>query len=151
MIYNAPTKGDDGLYSVRAFSSERKRNLIQLNNVTVTDVGSDITFSVPQDNEALNRIHDLNIKNAHENSEQWFGRKLSEVTLKKGYVTGDTISCDTIPSTRTFNPDKTPAEFESIKVGDVCSVIVDFAGLWFAKKAYGPSWYIVQVKQKSFY
>lgn len=146
MIYNAPTKGDDGLYNVRAFTDERKRILIQLNNVTVTDVGSDITFSVPQDDEALKQIHDLNIKNAHENSEQWFGRKLSEETLKKAYVTGDTISCDLIPSTRAFNSDKTPADFDSIKVGDVCSVIVDFAGLWFAKKAYGPSWCVVQVK-----
>ena len=84
MIYNAPTKGDDGLYGVRAFSSERKRNLIQLNNVTVTDVGSDITFSVPKTTRRSTESTISTSRMLIENSEQWFGRKLSEVTLKKG-------------------------------------------------------------------
>jgi hypothetical protein len=30
----------------------------------------------------------------------------------------------------------------------VCSVIVEFAGLWFAKKAFGPRWNLVQVKKR---
>ena len=27
-----------------------------------------------------------------------------------------------------------------------CSIFVEFAGIWFAKKAFGPTWNIVQVK-----
>ena len=27
-----------------------------------------------------------------------------------------------------------------------CSVVVEFSGLWFAKKAFGPTYNIVQVK-----
>ena len=27
-----------------------------------------------------------------------------------------------------------------------CSIFVEFSGLWFAKKAFGPSWNLVQVK-----
>lgn len=146
MIFDKVSKGEDGIYNVRAFTTDRKRNLFQINNVTVTDVNTDITFAVPQDNDVLKQVHELNLKNAFDNSEDWFGRKLSESTLKKAYVMGDSITCDLIPSTRVFNSDKTPADFDSIKVGDTCSIIVDFAGLWFAKKAYGPSWNIVQVK-----
>jgi hypothetical protein len=36
---------------------------------------------------------------------------------------------------------------DSIEPGEICSVIVEFAGLWFAKKAFGPSWNLVQVKK----
>ena len=27
-----------------------------------------------------------------------------------------------------------------------CSIFVEFAGIWFAKKAFGPTWNLVQVK-----
>ena len=30
--------------------------------------------------------------------------------------------------------------------GKVCSLFVEFSGIWFAKKAFGPSWNLVQVK-----
>ena len=30
--------------------------------------------------------------------------------------------------------------------GKVCSLFVEFAGIWFAKKAFWPSWNLVQVK-----
>jgi hypothetical protein len=33
-----------------------------------------------------------------------------------------------------------------IKQGKNCNIILEFAGLWFAKKAFGPAWNIFQVK-----
>jgi len=32
------------------------------------------------------------------------------------------------------------------RYGENCSVILEFNGLWFAKKAFGPAWNVVQVK-----
>ena len=37
-------------------------------------------------------------------------------------------------------------DFEIMQPGKGCNVILEFAGLWFAKKAFGSSWNIVQVK-----
>ena len=41
---------------------------------------------------------------------------------------------------------KESVEFSSITVGMSCTALVEFSGLWFAKKAFGPSWNIVQLK-----
>ena len=37
MIYNAPAKGEDGLYFVKALNDNKRKCLIQLNNVKVAD------------------------------------------------------------------------------------------------------------------
>jgi hypothetical protein len=34
----------------------------------------------------------------------------------------------------------------SLTDGSKCKVIVEFSGLWFAKKTFGPIWNLVQVK-----
>jgi hypothetical protein len=33
-----------------------------------------------------------------------------------------------------------------MKQGKKCNVILEFAGIWFAKKAFGPAWNVIQVK-----
>ena len=35
---------------------------------------------------------------------------------------------------------------KDVKIGSSCTVLIEFSGLWFAKKAFGPSWNLVQVK-----
>ena len=143
-MYDKLTKGDDGLYHVRAFTDERKKYFIQMNDVTVTDVGEELVFE--SKSEKIDAVHEMNIQSAVENSEEWFGKKLTEKTLRAAYTREDTLSAERIPDTRVFNSDKVLTDFEVIKPGDTCSVIVEFSGLWFAKKAFGPSWNIVQVK-----
>lgn len=144
MIYDKLTKGDDGMYHVRAFTDDRKKYFVQLNDVTITDVNDDLVFETTSDK--INSIHEMNIQSAIENSQEWFGKKLIEKTLRSAYTREDTLSAEHIPDTKVFNSDKTMVGFETINPGDTCSVIVEFSGLWFAKKAFGPSWNIVQVK-----
>jgi len=44
MIYNAPTKGEDGLYFVKVLNDDKRKSLVQLNKVKITDVSlSDLT------------------------------------------------------------------------------------------------------------
>ena len=145
MIYDTVTKGEDGLYHVRAFTDERKKVFVQLNNVKIVDVSEDLAFE-PADFTNVDAVHDLNIQNAVENGEIWFGRKVTDKTIKSAYIRDDTISAERIGNTKVFNADKEVVDFETIEVGSECSVIVEFSGLWFAKKAFGPAWNIVQVK-----
>ena len=81
MIYDIPTKGEDGLYHVRAFTDERKRIFIQLNDVRIVETAEqDLTFE-PADFSKIDEIHDVNVQNAIENGESWFGRKLADKTI----------------------------------------------------------------------
>ena len=41
MIYDTVAKGEDGLYHVRAFTDERKRKFIQLNDVKIVEKTGD--------------------------------------------------------------------------------------------------------------
>lgn len=146
MIYDKLTKGEDGLYHVRAFTDDHKRHFVQLNDVTITDVGEELVLDVTSDK--VNAIHDLNIQNAIDNSQEWFGKNLAEKTLRSAYTREDTLSADRIPGTKVFDHEKSAVDFDTLAPGETCSVIVEFAGLWFAKKAFGPSWNVVQVRKR---
>lgn len=147
MIYDKLTKGDDGLYHARAYTDERKKFFVQLNDVTITEIGDDVSFEFTN-TEKIDTIHDKVIQDAIDNSVEWFGKKLTEKTLRSAYTREDTISAERITDTKVFTHEKEITDFNVIKTGDVCSVIVEFNGLWFAKKAFGPSWNIVQVKMR---
>ncbi len=145
MIYDTISKGEDGLYHVHAFTDERKRNFIQLDNVTIADTMNDITIDVDA-SEKIDNIHETNIQNAVDSSEDWFGKKVSEKTIRAAYMRDESLTTELIDQTKVFNFDKEPLTIESLQSGMKCSVIVEFQGLWFAKKAFGPAWNIVQVR-----
>ena len=151
MIYDTPKKGEDGMYHVRALTEERKRYLIQLTGVKVSDVDTnsgEVSFNITgEDNQAkLETIHASNIQSALENSTEWFGKKLPDKTIANAYMKDDELSVDRIDATRIFDSQKQSVDFDTLKEDNVCSVFVEFSGLWFAKKAFGPSWNLVQVK-----
>jgi hypothetical protein len=146
MIYDALTKGEDGLYHVKAYGDDRKKHFIQLNDVTIVEVGpEDLVFEVGP-SEKIDAIHERNIQHAVENSQALFGKNLAEKTLRAAYTRDETLTAERIPETKAFLATKEPVELETLKAGDTCSVIVEFSGLWFAKKAFAPSWNIVQVR-----
>jgi hypothetical protein len=151
MIYNAPAKGEDGLYFVKALNDNKRKCLIQLNNVKVSDVSGEVVFELDSDVN-LKKIEDTDAANlmaANENCETWFGKKLSENVIKGAYtpsVANSQFTGDRIEATKVFNAQQEMVDFEMMQPGKSCNVILEFAGLWFAKKAFGSSWNIVQVK-----
>ena len=146
MIYSNPIKGDDGLYHVRTYTDERKRRFLRVNDVKIVDItDDDITFDV-NGSEIIDSLHDMNTKSAIENTETWFGKKVSEKTIRSSYIRDEVITADCIKHTKIFDSDKTNIERDMLEVGQMCSVIFEFEGLWFAKKAFGPAWNVVQVK-----
>lgn len=151
MIYNTPTKDEDGMYHVKAVNDDNKRCFVQLSNVVVSDVDVDsgeVSFDVTsEDNQAkLATIHDSNTNAAVENSKEWFGKQLSDKTIHGAYTREGDISTDKIEATRIFDSEKQAIDFEKLVSGMTCSIFVEFAGIWFAKKAFGPTWNLVQVK-----
>jgi len=151
MIYDTLSKGEDGLYHSRALNDEKKRYFIQLNGVTVSDVDhetGEVSFEVTgEDNQAkVESVHVTNLQSALENSKTWFGKELPDKTISSAYTRSENLETDRISATRVFDHTKESVEFSSITVGMSCTVLVEFSGLWFAKKAFGPSWNIVQLK-----
>ena len=88
MIYNAPTKGEDGLYFVKALNDEKRKCFVQLNKVKVTDVSGEIVIDIVSEanTKKVEGVDAQNLAAALENSETWFGKKLTEGVVKVAYT-----------------------------------------------------------------
>jgi hypothetical protein len=151
MLYNAPAKGDDGLYFVKALNDSKRKCLVQLNKVKMADVTGDIVMELgSEDNVAkIQAIDTENLSAAVENAETWFGKKLSDKVVEGAYtssIADGQITGERIEVTKVFNSEQEEVDFETVQPGKTCDVILEFAGLWFAKKSFGSSWNVVQVR-----
>ena len=151
MIYNAPAKGDDGIYFVKALNDEKRKHLVQLNKVKIADVSGEIVMDVVSDGNTkkIEDVDALNLAAAHENCESWFGKQLSEGVIKGAYTPSlkdGQVTCDRLDITKVFNAQQEVIDFEGVQPEKTCDVILEFAGLWFAKKAFGSTWNVVQVR-----
>jgi hypothetical protein len=151
MLYNAPAKGDDGLYFVKALNDSKRKCLVQLNKVNMADVTGDIVMELgSEDNVAkIQAIDTENLSAAVDNAETWFGKKLSDKVVEGAYtssIADGQITGERIEVTKVFNSEQEEVDFETVQPGKTCDVILEFAGLWFAKKSFGSSWNVVQVR-----
>ena len=151
MLYNDPTKGDDGLYFVKALNDSKRKCLVQLNGVKVVDVSGDVVFDLVSETntQKIGDIDTHNLEAARENCEAWFGKQLGEKVIDGAYtpsVADGQITGECIEVTKVFNTQQEQLDLEIVQPGKVCDVILEFAGLWFAKKSFGSSWNIVQVR-----
>jgi hypothetical protein len=151
MLYNAPAKGDDGLYFVKALNDTKRKCLVQLNKVKVADVSGEVVFDLVSENniKKIADIDTLNLEAARENCEVWFGKELSEKVIEGAYtpsVSDGQLTGECIEVTRAFNAQQEQIDLESVQPGKSCDVILEFSGIWFAKKTFGASWNVVQVR-----
>jgi hypothetical protein len=151
MLYNAPAKGDDGLYFVKALNDSKRKCLVQLNGVKMADVSGDIVMDLGSDANVskIQAIDNGNLGAAVENAETWFGKKLSDKVVEGAYtssIADGQVTGERIEVTKVFNSEQEEVDFETVQPGKTCDVILEFAGLWFAKKSFGSSWNVVQVR-----
>lgn len=151
MLYNAPIKGEDGLYFVKALNDSKRKCLVQLNKVKITDVSGDIVMKLDSDANVskIQAIDDENLVSAVENAESWFGKKLSDKVVEGAYtssIVDGQITGERIEVIKVFNSNQEVIDFDAVQPDKTCDVILEFAGLWFAKKSFGSSWNVVQVK-----
>jgi hypothetical protein len=151
MMYTAPAKGEDGLYFVKVLRDDKRKHLIQLNKVKITDVSGEIVMDLGSEmnTQKISAVDTSNLDAALENCESWFGKKVSEGVIKGAYksnLDADALTCDRLDVTRVFNAQQEIVDFETVQPGKTCDAILEFAGIWFAKKAFGPTWNVVQVR-----
>jgi len=149
MIYGkTPSKGEDGLYHVKAMTDGGKRCYVHVKNVVVTDdTDAELTFDLSGavGVENVEAIHANNIDAANENSVAWFTKQLPKKTISKLYIKQDTLSADKISATKVFGANRERLTEVPNLVGSKCSIMLEYAGLWFARKKFGPQWNLVQV------
>ncbi len=88
MLYNAPAKGEDGLYFVKALNDSKRKCLVQLNNVKIVDVSGDIVMDLGSEAN-ISKIQEIDAQNlsaAVENAETWFGKKLTDKVVEGAYT-----------------------------------------------------------------
>jgi hypothetical protein len=149
MFYNTLSKGEDGLYHIGALTDEKKRCYVQVRGLKVVeDDASEITFDLSSATgvDKIEDIHTKNIEAALENSNTWFGKQLTTQAIKKFYMKEDTLAAERIGATKIFNEKKEAVDMETVAPGTECTAFLEYAGLWFAKKAFGPTWKLVQLK-----
>ena len=76
MLYNAPAKGDDGLYFVKALNDSKRKCLVQLNKVQIADMSGDVVLDLGGEANLakIQAIDEQNLVAAQENCETWFGK-----------------------------------------------------------------------------
>jgi hypothetical protein len=150
MFYSSPAKGEDGLYFVKASNDDKTKCLVQLNDVTVSEVSGELVFDVASE-EKITEVESMNLVAAQDNCEEWFGKKLSKAVLASAYqsvLSSGQMSADIItePKVLVFNKNQEPLDFEIVQPGKKCDLLLEFAGIWFAKKAFGGNWNVVQIR-----
>lgn len=153
----APKKLSDGRYFVKV-SSKDSRVMIQLNKVKILtkfDESDDVTLELNQPAlDKISAIDSQNIAASKLNSQTWFGKVLADQTLEAAYTKSTQDSSMNATKvrvgsqivTKTFSHDKTPVDSGSLEPGVSCDVILEFSGIWFMKKTFGPVWRIAQVR-----
>ena len=122
MIYNTPTKGEDGLYFVKALNDEKRKCFVQLNKVKVTDVSGEIVIDIVSEanTKKVEGVDAQNLAAALENSETWFGKKLTEGVVKGAYTSnlgGGMMTCDRLDVTKVYTAQQELIDFETLQPG----------------------------------
>jgi hypothetical protein len=151
MLFDTLTKGDDGLRFVKVLNDNKRKVLIQMNGVKISDISDEVVLDLVSDSniEKVSAIDAKNVEAAQENSTAWFGKELSEGVIRGAYtpsVVDSQLSCDKIEVTKVFDSQQQAVDFETLQKDQVCDVILEFSGLWFAKKTFACTWNLVQVR-----
>lgn len=153
MIFDTINKNDDGLRFVKARTDNKRKVLVQLNGVKVVDVAEEeITFDLTSEKNSgkISSVDSTTVAAAIEHSEEWFGRALPETVIRGAYIPSAKddclIECERITPTKVYDASTQEVDIESLQKDKSCDVILEFSGIWFAKKNFQGTWNLVQVR-----
>lgn len=151
MIFDTLSKGEDGLRFVKVRTDDKRKVFVQLNGVKISDVSDEAVLDLVSDLniDKINAFDSANIEAAQENSTDWFGKKLSEGVIRGAYTPStdnNHLTCERLEVTKVFNSQQEAVDFETLQKDKVCDVILEFSGIWFAKKNFACTWNLVQVR-----
>jgi hypothetical protein len=158
MNYGTPKKLPDGRYFLKVSQGNGDRVMVQLNKVrllTTFTESDDVTIEMnPGASEKIAAIDAQNIAAAKEHCQEWFGKVLAEQTLEAAYAKStQDLTMNTTKArvgaqvvTKAFSHDKTVIDTEQLVIGTECDIILEFSGIWFLKRTFGPVWRVAQVR-----
>lgn len=161
MLYNTPKKIPDGRYYLKVSTDEGARVMLQLNNTTLDTKFSDeenVTLSLSEEGQArVEAVNEANLVQAGENSQEWFGKTVTDKTLQAAYTTNLTGNVMNVGKatvnktvvTKCYDHKKMTVDLDQLDANITCDVMVELSGLWFAKKTFGPIWRIAQIRLKA--
>jgi hypothetical protein len=149
--FTQPKKTPDGRYYVRP----TEQVLVQLNGVKLATSYSEsesVTLVLDESHQSKISAIDLsNLDASKVNCESWFQRQVADKTLEAAYTKSFSDGTMNVskPMYAKVYRDKEVITGEDLTEGVHCDVVLEFSGIWFTKKAFGPSWKIVQTRVKS--
>jgi hypothetical protein len=161
VVYEDPVRLQDGRYFVKASTSDNKPVYVSINNSIINtqapwDQSTDIPIVLSDADVAnIQKWDSMFMADAVTNSTKWFQREFTEDVITSYYqsaLEGSTL--ETQPSVNSkgrvnvafflFNNDIT----KNFEAGSQCRLLIQFDGLWFLRKSFGPVWKITQVKMR---
>jgi len=158
MNYGIPKKIPDGRYYLKVTDETGGRVMVQLNKIrllTTFTESDDVTLELnPAASAKISEIDIQNIAAAKANCQEWFGKSLADQTLEAAYAKStQDLTMNTTKAkvgsqivTKTFSHDRTVVDTNQLVIGTECDVILEFSGIWFMKKTFGPIWRVAQVR-----
>lgn len=159
MIFGKPKKLPDGRYYLKVTKDDESRVMYQLNKtklVTKFDDSENVTLELTESAAStVSKVDDEILAAAKENCLDWFGKNLAEKTLDTAFsksvkdnvmnVGKATVKGQVL--TKVFNSvTKEAVETSALQSDTVCDVMLEFSGVWFMKKTFGPIWRIAQAR-----
>ena len=158
MNYGTPKKIPDGRYYLKVTDADGGRVMVQLNKIrllTTFTESDDVTLELNSAASAkISEIDTQNIIAAKANCQEWFGKSLADQTLETAYSKStQDLTMNTTKAkvgsqvvTKTFSHDRAVVDTNQLVIGTECDVILEFSGIWFMKKTFGPIWRVAQVR-----
>lgn len=161
VVYEDPVRLQDGRYFVKASTPDNTPVYVSVNNSTVNtplpwDQSTDIPVLVSEaDISTIQKWDSMFMADAVVNSTKWFQREFTEDVITSYYqsaLEGNTL--ETQPSVNQKSRvnvaffTSTNELSKTFDAGSQCRLLIQFDGLWFLRKSFGPVWKITQVKTR---
>jgi hypothetical protein len=158
LTYGTPKKLPDGRYYLKVSSGSENRVMVQLNKVKILtkfDESDDVTLELNQAAiEKISGIDAQNLSAAKTHCVEWFGKAMAEQTIDAAYSKStQELTMNTTKArvgsqvvTKVFTHDRKALDVSEVAAGTECDVILEFSGIWFMRKTFGPIWRIAQVR-----
>lgn len=152
MQYSAPERLSDGRYFVKA--SPESPHYVTLNNVSLGEVSGETVIT--GDLSRIKAIDESVITDAVTNSVSWFSKEIPRELISNYYQSSiEDTTLQVVPSTNAkgrvnvafFGENREPLT-EVPQPGTICNLLVQFEGLWFLKRSFGPVWKLIQGRVK---
>ena len=154
-MFSIPKKTSDGKYFVKPL----EKTFVQLDAIRWVS-HDDNAVTIGLDEHSTTKITDVDakiIQAAKDNSELWFERKVADKTIEAAFTkviatehdmseTWKNIMNVTRAAGSKVYVNKQSVDASIITEGSICDVVLEFCGVTFGKKNYGPSWRLVQTR-----